>query len=115
MRSSGAASPTRSPTRPSTWPTDSSITWGSKISYAPPSVLQQELCANAAPFAFVQLHFAITPAEEACLIERHASSLDFHGGGDQLLRLWLVQASGEARFTPRVIGEPDAHRVKSAG
>ncbi len=88
---------------------------GSKISYAPPSVLQQELCANAAPFAFVQLHFAITPAEEACLIERHASSLDFHGGGDQLLRLWLVQASGEARFTPRVIGEPDAHRVKSAG
>ncbi len=83
---------------------------GSKVSYAPPATLQQALCANSAPFAFVQLHFAITPAEEACLVARHASSLDFHGGGDQLLRLWLVQAPGEARFTPRVIGKPDARR-----
>jgi MYXO-CTERM domain-containing protein len=88
---------------------------GSKVSYAPPTTLQRELCANSAPFAFVQLHLAITPAEEACLIARHASSLDFHGGGDQLLRLWLVQAPGEARFTPRVIGQPDAHRAGNAG
>jgi SAM-dependent methyltransferase/4-amino-4-deoxy-L-arabinose transferase-like glycosyltransferase len=88
---------------------------GSKVSYAPPATLQRELCANDAPFAFIQLHFAITPAEETCLITRHASSLDFHGGGDQLLRLWLVQAPGEARFTPRVIGKRDARVAKGTG
>jgi|HubBroStandDraft_6_1064221.scaffolds.fasta_scaffold07750_2 SAM-dependent methyltransferase/4-amino-4-deoxy-L-arabinose transferase-like glycosyltransferase len=82
---------------------------GAKVSYAPPTQLQAQLCSEGAPFAFVQLHFAITPAEERCLLARHASALDFHGGGDQLLRLWLVQAPGEPRFAPRVIGEPDAH------
>jgi MYXO-CTERM domain-containing protein len=88
---------------------------GSKVSYAPPAALRQDLCGSSAPFAFVQLAFAITPAEEACLLARHASSLDFHGGGDDLLRLWLVQAPGEARFTPRVTGKPDAHPARSAG
>lgn len=88
---------------------------GSKVSFVPPTALRQDLCGSSAPFAFVQLAFAITPAEEACLLARHASSLDFHGGGDDLLRLWLVQAPGEARFIPRVIGKPDAHPVRSAG
>jgi SAM-dependent methyltransferase/4-amino-4-deoxy-L-arabinose transferase-like glycosyltransferase len=79
---------------------------GGKVSYAPPAVLQRELCAGGAPFAFIQLHFAITPAERNCLSARHASSLDFQGGGRQLLRLWLVQSPGESRFTARVIGKP---------
>jgi SAM-dependent methyltransferase len=82
---------------------------GAKVSYAPPVQLEAQLCSQGAPFAFIQLHFAITPAEEHCLLARHASALDFHGGGDQLMRLWLVQAPGLRRFTPRVIGEPDAH------
>jgi 4-amino-4-deoxy-L-arabinose transferase-like glycosyltransferase len=88
---------------------------GTKVSYAPPATLRRELCSHSAPFAFVQLHFAISPSEQACLIARHASGLDFHGGGDQLLRLWLVQAPGEARFTPRVIGKPDARPASSKG
>jgi 4-amino-4-deoxy-L-arabinose transferase-like glycosyltransferase len=88
---------------------------GSKVSYAPPAALREDLCGSSVPFAFVQLSFAITPAEEACLLSRHASSLDFHGGGGDLLRLWLVQAPGEARFTPRVIGKPFGPRAKHAG
>jgi SAM-dependent methyltransferase/4-amino-4-deoxy-L-arabinose transferase-like glycosyltransferase len=88
---------------------------GSKVSYAPPAALREDLCGSSVPFAFVQLSFAITPAEEACLLARHASSLDFHGGGGDLLRLWLVQAPGQARFTPRVIGEPFAARAAHAG
>jgi len=87
---------------------------GTKVSYAPPAALQRELCSNSTPFAFIQLHFAISPSERACLTARHASGLDFHGGGDQLLRLWLVQAPGEARFTPRVTGKPNAHVAASA-
>ena len=82
---------------------------GSRVSYAPPATLRSALCGNATPFAFIQLHFAITPAQEACLLARHASSPDFHGG-DQLLRLWLIQTPGQARFTPRVLGRPDARR-----
>jgi SAM-dependent methyltransferase/4-amino-4-deoxy-L-arabinose transferase-like glycosyltransferase len=77
---------------------------GGKVSYAPPAVLERELCTDGAPFAFIQLHFSITPAERSCLSERHASSLDFQGGGDQLLRLWLIQSPGESRFAARVTG-----------
>jgi SAM-dependent methyltransferase/4-amino-4-deoxy-L-arabinose transferase-like glycosyltransferase len=78
---------------------------GDRVSYAPPGALERDLCSAGAPFAFVQLHFAITPAEESCLLARHASSLDFHGGGDQVLRLWLVQATGEKRFATRLIAK----------
>jgi SAM-dependent methyltransferase/4-amino-4-deoxy-L-arabinose transferase-like glycosyltransferase len=88
---------------------------GSKVSYAPPATLRKDLCGSSVPFAFAQLSFAITPAEEACLLARHASSLDFHGGGSDLLRLWLVQAPGQARFTPRAIGEPFVARARHAG
>jgi SAM-dependent methyltransferase/4-amino-4-deoxy-L-arabinose transferase-like glycosyltransferase len=88
---------------------------GDKVSYAQPAALERELCSASAPFAFVQLHFAITPAEEACLLARHASGIDFHGGGNQLLRLWLVLAPGEKRFTRRVIGKPSTSAVGSAG
>jgi 4-amino-4-deoxy-L-arabinose transferase-like glycosyltransferase len=77
-----------------------------RVSYARPATLEEKLCASGAPFAFVQLHFAITAAEERCLAGRRASSLDFHGRGDQLLRLWLVQSPGLKRFAPRVIGDP---------
>ncbi len=78
---------------------------GSKVSYAKPALLRAELCANSAPFAFVQLAFPITSEERNCLAARGASSLDFHGSGNQLLRLWVIQSPGVARFTPRVTGE----------
>ncbi len=86
---------------------------GNKVSYAEPAALRAELCGSGAPFAFVQLTFAITPEERSCLTARGASSLDFHGSGDQLLRLWLIQAPGLPRFVPRVTGET-APRVRSA-
>jgi O-antigen/teichoic acid export membrane protein/SAM-dependent methyltransferase len=79
---------------------------GSKVSYAKPALLREELCGSSAPFAFVQLAFAITPEERNCLVARGASSLDFHGSGNQLLRLWVIQSPGLAHFTPRVTGEP---------
>ena len=85
---------------------------GNKVSYARPAALEQQLCSTGAPLAFVQLHFAITLAGERCLLGRHASSLDFHGRSDQLLRLWLVQSPGEKQFAPRVIGEPGGHRPR---
>jgi SAM-dependent methyltransferase/4-amino-4-deoxy-L-arabinose transferase-like glycosyltransferase len=78
---------------------------GSKVSYAQPATLRADLCASSAPFTFVQLAFPITPEERNCLLARGASSLDFHGSGNQLLRLWVIQSPGLPRFTPRVTGE----------
>jgi ubiquinone/menaquinone biosynthesis C-methylase UbiE/4-amino-4-deoxy-L-arabinose transferase-like glycosyltransferase len=87
--------------------------FGGRISYVNPATLREELCSKSAPFAFVQLAFAITPRERECLVARGASSLDFHGSGDQLLRLWLVESPGLSRFTPRVTGEAVRVRGRS--
>jgi MYXO-CTERM domain-containing protein len=88
---------------------------GDKVSYAGPEALKRDLCSTSAPFAFIQLSIAITPVERDCLLEDHASAMDFHGGGNDLLRLWLVQAPGLKRFGPRVIGKPNARRQHAGG
>jgi SAM-dependent methyltransferase/4-amino-4-deoxy-L-arabinose transferase-like glycosyltransferase len=75
-----------------------------KLIYDGPAELERELCATSDTIAFVQLNYPITASERACLEQRHASSLDFPGASDKLLRLWLVQAPGKPAFTPLVTG-----------
>ncbi len=76
---------------------------GRKLEFVGSSALEHELCGTATTFAFIQLHFPITVAERACLEQRHASSLDFPGASsDNLIRLWLIQAPGKAKFAPLV-------------
>jgi hypothetical protein len=77
---------------------------GAKVSYAGPAALRAALCGGSAPLAFAQLAFAITAEERACLAARGASSLDFHGSGSQLLRLWLIRSPGLPQFAQRVAG-----------
>jgi hypothetical protein len=79
-----------------------------KLVYDGPVALERELCATSATLAFIQLNYPITASERSCLERRHASSLDFPGAGDRLLRLWLIQAPGKPSFTPLVTGQSSA-------
>jgi SAM-dependent methyltransferase/4-amino-4-deoxy-L-arabinose transferase-like glycosyltransferase len=81
---------------------------GDKLSYEGPAALERELCGVGATLAFVQLNFPITATERSCLEQRHASSLDFPGASDKLIRLWLIQAPGKPAFAPLVTGASSA-------
>lgn len=79
---------------------------GDKMSYAEPAALERELCGSATQLAFLQISFPITAQERSCLQQRHASSLDFPGASDRVIRLWLIQAPGKPAFSRRITSAP---------